>query len=77
MIGNFLGYFDKLFCKNCIGYFLGNFWKNTFNSNIWSHWFGPFFEIAYFHDVTAFLTAFVPKMVHETFPFSVPPANKL
>ena len=27
------------FRKNCIGYFLGNFWKNwaTFYSNIWSH----------------------------------------
>ena len=29
----------SLLCKNCISYFLGNFWKNwaTFFSNIWSH----------------------------------------
>ena len=29
MIGNFLGYFEKksLVCKNCIGYFWGNYWK--------------------------------------------------
>ena len=30
---------NSLLCKNCISYFLGNFWKNwaTFFSNIWSH----------------------------------------
>ena len=45
MIGNFLGYFEKLHScvKSELATFATTFGKNwaTFNSIIWSHWFQP------------------------------------